>query len=267
MGWVYLPLGVFCLACTVYEYFEVQQLSCLFKNSRAFSQKSILSASWKLEDLATGLEGGTAPTWHRPYILQPAVSLITYQSGCYRHVPAFTDSFWRLSPGNLNLIDYLNNIKWLDFPWVENDQKSDLSTHEMSIYVISTTKTTSGSGRGVIGLDKTPLGSTFHRWRDAPSLMRRREGSLRLLGLKEDLCFTFDIPWGEKAISWVWVERTIDSFPTEAAKTYRLVEKDIMSLTGNLFEWWLRTGYSIVHILPNALAWQKILELWQTLIK
>lgn len=125
----------------------------------------------------------------------------------------------------------------------------------------------SGSGRGVIGLDKTPLGSAFHWWKDAPSLMRRRERSPRLLGLKEDLYFTFDIPWGKKAISWIWVERTIDSFPTEAAKTYRLVEKDIMSLTGNLFEWWLRTGYSTVHIIPNALAWQKILELWQTPIK
>lgn len=179
--------------------FWVTTVELPFLKSKGFYPKIyIFSISWKLEDLATGLEGGTAPTWHRPYILQPAVSLITYQSGCYRHVPAFIDSFWRLSPGNLNLIDYLNNIKWLDFSWVENDQKTDLSTNEMSIYVISTTKRTSGSGRGVIGLDKIPLGSIFHRWRDAPSLMRRREGSPRLRGLKEDLCFTFDIPWGKQ---------------------------------------------------------------------
>lgn len=51
--------------------------------------------------------------------------------------------------------------------------------------------------------------------------MRGREENPWLLGLKEDLCFTFDIPWrwwvgvGEA----LWAERTIDSFPTEAAKT------------------------------------------------
>lgn len=42
------------------------------------------------------------------------------------YVPPFTDLFWKLSPGNLDLIDYLSNIKWLDF--LQNGQNSDVHT-------------------------------------------------------------------------------------------------------------------------------------------
>lgn len=67
-------------------------------------------------------------THFRSHILLPA-GYTNYFTGVVlywycRHVPAFIDSFQRDEhPGHVDLIGYLNNNKWFDFPRVENDSK------------------------------------------------------------------------------------------------------------------------------------------------
>lgn len=100
-----------------------------------------------------------------------------------------------------------------------------------------------------------PLGSASQLIKRCSQADKRKRRESLVTGSERGPVFYFSAPWDKELSALVCAERTIDGSSIEAAETYRPAEKDVMYLIGKLCGQYVRTGYSSLYFLPNALAW------------